>query len=153
MALKDPEVKSFLICQPRHLKGPARSIRSPGPTAAATPLTGISKDAKNVKNKDKKAKAKANAKRIEKLEKVASKGGGKGLQTPPPSATGETRVRVPKGLLPKCRAKGDAGTPFCFGYNLGSCSNSCQPGQRCPKGFHKCCFEGRTENHPLKGNH
>ena len=50
-------------------------------------------------------------------------------------------------------ARDPEGNPFCFGFNLGTCPHKdVQPGQRCPKGWHKCRFEGCGAVHPLKGN-
>ena len=38
------------------------------------------------------------------------------------------------------------GEPICFGYQDGSC-NACQPGQRCPRGWHQCWKIACTQNH------
>ena len=158
-ALKEPEVKAYLVCQPKHLKG---SSKAPGPTKVNQPGAkaggSTAGDAKKVKKKDKKAKAKAkanaNADRLAKLEKQVAKGKGKGREPPPPQAVGERRAKVPKALLPKGQAKTADGTSLCFGFNLGTCtSTDVQPGQKCPKGLHKCCFEGCYAAHPMKGNH
>ena len=157
-ALKEPEVRAYLACQPKHLKGPSKTsgttkVHQPGETAVGTAAS----DAKKVKKKDKKAKAKAKAKasanRLAKLEKQVAKGKGKG-KDPPPHAAGERRPKVPQAFLPHGRAKAADGSSLCFGFNLGTCTCSdVQPGQKCPKGLHKCCYEGCNAAHPMKGNH
>ena len=170
-AFEDNEIKDYLRCQPKHLMGGAPRLSTDANAAAAAvgakaaaglaASGSISKDAKKVKKKEKKtkakAKAKAHAKRLAHLERQASKGGGKGKVRPPPAPTGtgtERRPKVPKGLLPKGQAATPDGTPFCFGCNLGTCpSTDVNPGQKCAKGMHKCCYQGCNQSHPLKGNH
>ena len=77
--------------------------------------------------------------------------------TPLHAASQNGHVAIVKRLLQEpnvdVEAKDKDGTPFCFGFNLGTCTHQCQPGQKCPKGLHKCCYEGCGANHPLKGNH
>ena len=170
-ALIEPEVKDFIKCQPAYLKTGARpsflsinaaaaSLRAPGGQA---PAGSPSKEDKKVKKKEKKAKAKAKAKaaakRLAKLERQVAKGGGKGggggaAASPPAAAGADREPKIPRGLLPNGRAKANDGTSFCFGYNLGTCTCAdVQPGQKCPKGMHKCCHMGCSTNHPMKGNH
>ena len=129
-----------------------------GTAAAGT----ASKEAKKVKKKEKKfkakAKAKAQSKRLAKLERQVAKGGGKGGGRSPPAApTGadaERRPKVPRGLLPKGQANAPDGTSYCFGFNLGTCPHTdVAPGQKCAKGLHKCCCQGCSQTHPMKGNH
>ena len=172
-ALLEPAVKNFLICQPAHLKGapvapfPKRARGDAG-GAPAAPETGDpsdAKDARKVRKKAGKAKAKARnaalADEVQRLRSQVGKGGGKngkahqsGGAPPPPALMSERRGKVPVALLPKGVAKNAEGTPFCFGFNLGTCScKDVLPGQRCPKGLHLCCFEGCGGSHPLKGNH
>lgn len=163
-AITDPEVKQYLICKSKHLKGPAKSIaprvtahQKEGPAGTATKT-------KQVKEKEKKAKAKAKAKaateKFAKLEKQLAKGGGKGAAAHPAQLAGERAPKIPRALLPNGKAKAPDGTSYCFGFNLGTCPcPGIQPGRKCPGtkpgsgGLHKCCFEGCGANHPLKGNH
>ena len=64
------------------------------------------------------------------------------------------KAKVPKALLPNGQATDANGEPLCFGYSLGTCPHAnVQAGQKCPKGWHKCCFKGCSANHPMKGNH
>ena len=42
-----------------------------------------------------------------------------------------------------------AGEPLCFGYQDGTCS-VCQPGQRCPRGWHTCWKIGCQQQHAGK---
>ena len=60
---------------------------------------------------------------------------------------------VPKALGTHCRAQKKNGDPICFGFNLKTCNTTCKTGERCPRGFRTCCYEGRTENHAKADHH
>lgn len=54
------------------------------------------------------------------------------------------RTPMPKQLV-GCVPCNDKGTPFCFGYNLGTCKES----DDCKKGLHRCCKKGCGQKHPF----
>ena len=145
-AIKDPEVKEYLVRKAKHSKGPAKSISARVATHQKEGPAGTATKTKQVKKKEKKAKAKAKAKaHLAKLEKQVAKGGGKGTPPPPPRPAGERAPKVPRALLPHGKAKAPDGTSYCFGFNLGTCPcTGIQPGQKCPGskpgsgGLHKC---------------
>ena len=69
--------------------------------------------------------------------KSQSKGKGKGLS-----------VRMPSVLVEGgCRATTNRNDPICFGYNLGTCTNSVSNG-RCDRGFHVCALPKCGKHHP-----
>jgi hypothetical protein len=70
----------------------------------------------------------------------SGKASGKGRRTKPP--------RMPPGLEGKS-ASTSAGSPICFGFNLGNCA-AAQPGGKCPRGLHVCCEPGCEQAHPVK---
>ena len=51
-----------------------------------------------------------------------------------------TGLPMPKQLWGGVATTED-GQHLCFGYNLGTCQ-ACEAGKECPKGLHKCCYEG-----------
>ena len=99
------------------------------------------------------------ARHIENLQNQLKKAKG-GRQQPPPQPHSEPRgkgkgkkgarssSRMPKGLIGMVN-RDDEGNPLCYGFNLGTCTG-CEPGQRCDKGFHKCCKPGCLQNHSLQ---
>ena len=54
-------------------------------------------------------------------------------------------VPLPKELI-GCEPCDPNGEPFCFGFAKGTCS-AVQPGQKCPKGWHKCMKKGCFKAH------
>lgn len=58
------------------------------------------------------------------------------------------RTPMPK-MLVGCTPCDDEGHPFCFGYNLGTCTNN----DDCPKGMHRCCKKGCGKKHSFVSAH
>ena len=58
------------------------------------------------------------------------------------------RIPMPKLLMGGVPCD-EEGHPFCFAYNLGSCSN----GDDCSKGMHLCCKKGCKKKHPFVSAH
>ena len=70
------------------------------------------------------------------------KGGGKGVK-------GKVRpVIMPAGLHGGVRDNGEG--PLCFAHNLLQGCPNAQPGQRCPRGLHKCAKPGCREVHSFQ---
>ena len=91
------------------------------------PPKGSAKDDSNRKAKETKdKKTKAEAARLKKLR----------------------RIPMPKQLLGGVPCDDD-GRPFCFAYNLGTCSN----GEDCGKGMHLCCKRGCKKKHSYVSAH
>eukprot|EP00435_Cladocopium_sp_Y103_P006831 s259_g2.t1 len=58
------------------------------------------------------------------------------------------RTPMPKKLV-GCTPCDENGKPFCFAYNLGTCSSS----NDCEKGLHACCKKGCGKRHPFVTAH
>ena len=54
------------------------------------------------------------------------------------------RTPMPKQLV-GCIPCDEDGKPFCFGYNLGACSEKSD----CKRGMHRCCKKGCGKRHPF----
>ena len=80
-------------------------------------------------------------------------GGSSSDARPNAAATPRARVpvKLPAGLVGKTPALSD-GRRLCFGFNLGTCKELCQPGESCSKGFHICMEPGctKTPHHSLR---
>ena len=79
-------------------------------------------------------------------DKRGSKGSGKSSKPAARSAF----IRMPSDLRGMEPMTAD-GEPICFSFNLGGCDRAA-PGEKCPKGWHKCCRKGCNASHSQK-NH
>lgn len=120
--LAGPEIKWMLMPLPK--RSAQKSDLAPAPKhpskqASSTLDSKRNRDSKNPKTKD-------DAARLKRLK----------------------RTPMPKQLV-GCIPCDDEGHPFCFGFNLGTCSN----GEDCPKGMHRCCKKGCGKKHSFISAH
>ena len=82
--------------------------------------------------------------------KRETKGRPKGKGKAKGKTKGKRKGKKGSNDLPEGLEKGEkrttSGEKFCFGFNLGTCSDV-KPGEKCRRGWHKCMYKGCEKNH------
>ena len=132
---------------------PVRMLMVPLPSIGKQGSTSDGQETNRLKRRAEQLEAE-----VRRLKETKGKGGknggkeGKGKG----GKDGGKKIQRSRGALPDglkgCNARDAQGNPLCFDFNLPQGCEQAQPGNRCPRGWHKCAAKGCGKIHSYQAH-